>query len=208
MEVSRPGSDPGCDKDFGATVNAGLNLTGAVNFLGVGGKDGSYYSLNPLNGHIVWNANVVFGGPSGGFIGTSAYDGKHVVGSTGLGATSATLGFVSLAIRVTVQEPSVHAFKSLAGAVLWQRSGGAVFRADHCRRWMSFNGLALKKQVQIHDVLTGSLVAAVPLVNANWGGIAVVGNALVLGTGSTYVGAPAGVVVFTPNGVAPVVPTV
>ncbi len=50
-------------------------------FHGVGGKDGTYYSLDPTTGKPRWGTNVVFGG----FIGTAAFDGKHVFGSTAIG---------------------------------------------------------------------------------------------------------------------------
>ena len=39
--------DDGCDFDFGASVNAGTNPGGVAKFVGVGGKDGTYYSLDP-----------------------------------------------------------------------------------------------------------------------------------------------------------------
>lgn len=203
-----PRRDPGCDKDFGATVNSGLDATGATSFLGVGSKDGTYYSLDPLNGRIRWTTNVVFGGPAGGFIGTSAYDGKHVVGSTALGDTGNGAVCQPGNPRDTAfQEPSVHALDAAGGGVLWERSGGASFASTTIAGGMSFNGPALKREVQIHDVQTGTRLATIPLANANWGGIAVVRNALVLGLGSTYSGTPAGVAVLTPNGAAPLAST-
>ena len=58
---------------------------GVATFLGAGGKDGTYYSLDPATGHLRWATNVVFGGFSGGFIATTAYDGQRVYGATALG---------------------------------------------------------------------------------------------------------------------------
>ena len=76
---------PVCDFDFAATANAGASPAGITTFVGEGGKDGTYYSLDPATGEVRWSTNVVFGGSSGGFLGTTAYDGQHVYGATGLG---------------------------------------------------------------------------------------------------------------------------
>ena len=77
--------DVGCDYDFGASVNVGVDADGNTDFVGAGGKDGTYYSLDPRTGALRWKTNVVFGGVAGGFIGTTAYDGRHVYGSTAIG---------------------------------------------------------------------------------------------------------------------------
>ena len=77
------GHAPACDDDFGASANAGLTAGGKTSFLGEGSKNGTYYSLNPRTGRVRWSTNVVFGGTSGGFIGTTAYDGSRVLGATG-----------------------------------------------------------------------------------------------------------------------------
>ncbi len=74
-----------CDWDFGASVNAGITAQGVATFVGAGGKDGTYYSLNPVTGRLRWATNVVFGGFSGGFIATTAYDGRRVYGTIALG---------------------------------------------------------------------------------------------------------------------------
>jgi hypothetical protein len=60
--------------------------------------------------------------------------------------------------------------------------------------------------VQVRDLKTGHLVAQIGLPQANWSGIAVVGDALVLGLGSTYSPKAAGIEVLTPGGAPPVVP--
>ena len=57
-----PGPDPHCDFDFGATANLGTAADGTPTFLGVGRKDGTYYSLDPFTGKLRWQRNVVFGG--------------------------------------------------------------------------------------------------------------------------------------------------
>ena len=61
--------------------------------------------------------------------------------------------------------------------------------------------------VQVRDAATGRLVAQIGLPQANWSGIATVGDALVLGVGSTYDPSSSGIEVLTPSGDPPVVPT-
>ncbi len=206
------GSGPDCDDDFGATANAGL-AGGTTSFLGVGSKGGTYYSLDPGTGGVRWSTNVVFGGSSGGFIGTTAYDGQRVYGSTGLGDFRPRKGG---AVPVcdpsdprdeVTQNPTDHAFDAHSGAVLWQASGAASFDATTVAGGMTFNGPALAaKSVDVRDAVTGRLIARVRLPQSNWSGVATVGNALVLGLGSTFDPRLSGIEVLTPGGVRPVVP--
>ncbi|MCU1450489.1 MAG: Pyrrolo-quinoline quinone repeat-containing protein, partial [Acidimicrobiales bacterium] len=87
--------DNGCDWDFGATPNHGT-LPDGTEFLGVGGKDGTYYSLDPATGHERWATNVLFGGLAGGFLGTPSFDGHRVYGATALGDLGRFEGFGTL----------------------------------------------------------------------------------------------------------------
>jgi outer membrane protein assembly factor BamB len=200
-----PRVDPNCDLDFGATVNAGVNPQGQVLFLGVGGKDGTYYSLDPGTGQLRWSTNVVFGGGAGGFIGTSAYDGTRIYGSTALGDFPPPVCDPRNPADTPFQEPTVHAFDASSGHVVWQQTGGGSFAPTTVAGGMTFNSLALKPELQVRDAPTGALVDQVPLPIPSWSGIATVGNAIVLGTGTSYAGTPAGVTVLTPDGAAPVV---
>ena len=197
--------DPLCDFDFGATVNAGPD------FLGVGGKDGTFYSLDPATGKLRWSKQVVYGGFAGGFIATTAYDraAGRVVGSTGLGDFGR---FESNGPQVCnpadprdtkFQEPTVHAFDTRTGKVQWQAEGAASLAPTTVAGGLTFNGLALKPAVQIREADTGKLVTELPLRLPCWSGIATVGDTLVLGTGTSAEGSPAGVVAFTPRGHPP-----
>jgi outer membrane protein assembly factor BamB len=89
--VFRPRQTDTCDLDFGATPN--VIVLGAQQYVGIGGKDGTYYVLQRLTeapaGELVWATNVVFGGMSGGFIGTAAFDGAQLVGAAGVGDLNA-----------------------------------------------------------------------------------------------------------------------
>jgi len=208
---SRP--DDKCDFDFGGTPNAGLTANGTAVFLGAGSKDGTYYSLDPATGRLRWKTNVVFGGFSGGFIATAAYDGTHVYGSTGLGDYGNFEGAGEVYCNpkdpadLPMQEPTVHAFVAATGAVAWQAEHAASFAPTTVAAGMLFNGPALGGDVlNVRDDTSGALIDQVPLPGANWSGVATVGDALVVGLGNSYQAEPSGVAVLTPGGGRPVVP--
>ncbi len=207
------GHAPACDDDFGASANAGLSVDGRTAFLGEGSKNGTYYSLNPRTGRLRWSTNVVFGGSSGGFIGTTAYDGHLVLGATALGdylpTSRGTLPVCdpSDPRDVAQQNPTDHAFDAATGAVLWQADNTASFSATTVANGMMFSGLALAaKAIQVRDVSSGRLLAQVGLPQFNWSGIATVGDALVFGVGTTASASSSGIEVLTPGGAPPAVP--
>jgi polyvinyl alcohol dehydrogenase (cytochrome) len=209
-----PRADDKCDLDFGATPNGGLDTQGNATFLGVGGKDGSYYSLDPNTGRMRWHTNVVFGGFSGGFIATAAYDGTRVYGSTAIGdfgrfeRSGNVLCDPSDPRDLPMQDPSVHAFASTTGTPVWQAPHAASFSPTTVAGGMTFNGPALTGPfIQVRDATTGTLINQLTVPAANWSGIATVGNALVMGVGTTYDPSHAGIAVVTPNGLPPVVPS-
>jgi outer membrane protein assembly factor BamB len=211
--VFRPGRrDDGCDFDFGASANADVNPGGVASFLGVGGKDGTYYSLDPRTGRPRWATNVVFGGLAGGFIGTTAYDGSRVYGSTALGDFGRFEGSGDPVCDPTdprdtiTQEPTAHAFDTRTGAVAWQGTSSASFAPTTVAGDMTFNSLGFSRFVQVRDASNGSVLARLPLDIASWSGVATVGNALVFGSGTNVTGTPAGIAAFTPSGVAPGAP--
>ena len=184
-----------------------------TSFLGEGSKDGTYYSLNPRTGRLRWATNLVFGGSSGGFIGTSAYDAGRVYAATALGDFLPNKSGVRPVCdpsdpRDTEQQnPTDHALDAATGVPVWQDSGNYYsFSAVTVAGGMFFNGLALGKGIVVRDTATGKLITEVPLPAFNWSGIATVGNALVLGLGSTSDAAGSGIEVLTPGGTAPVVP--
>ena len=207
------GHSPACDDDFGATANAGLTPGGTTSFLGEGSKNGTYYSLNPRTGRVRWSTNVVFGGSSGGFIGTTAYDGTRVLGATAIGDYLPTSHGTNPVCDPTDpgdvenQNPTDHAFSTATGAVLWSADDTASFSATTVAGGMMFNGPALAvKAIQVRDVPSGRLLAQIPLGQYNWSGIATVGDALVFGVGTTFSPTASGIEVLTPGGAPPVVP--
>lgn len=131
----RPREKDTCDFDFGATPN--IIAFGNRRFVGVGGKDGTYYLLNPLTqnpaGEVVWKTKkVVFGGSLGGFYG-AAFDEQHqqIFGATGKGDGNAQGLLCSPGTPgdTFLQEPSIHALSALTGRILWQGSMNHSFAA-------------------------------------------------------------------------------
>jgi hypothetical protein len=105
-----------------------------------------------------------------------------------------------------MQQPTVHAFNAITGAVTWQADNAASFAPTTVAGGMTFNGPALNGSVlQVRDVATGGLLDSVVLPGPNWSGAATIGNAVLAGVGSSYTAQPAGVVAVTPGGVHPVV---
>ncbi len=208
-----PLPDLQCDWDIGASANAGVDAQGKALFLGEGSKDGTYYSLDPSTGKLRWATNVVFGGFSGGFIATTAYDGRNVFGATALGdfgrfeSNGQKLCDPSNPRDTPMQNPSDDAFDASTGVVQWQADNAASFSPVTVAGGMTFNSQALAATLQIRDATTGLLIVALKLPQANWSGIATVGDALVLGLGSTYSPKAAGIEVLTPGGRPPVVPS-
>ncbi len=204
--------DNQCDLDFGASANAGLSTNGTATFLGVGSKDGTYYSLDPSTGRLLWSTNVVFGGFSGGFIASAAYDGHRVYGSTALGDFGRFEGGGEVNCDpgnprdTPMQEPSVHAFNAATGAVAWQSTQAASFAATTVAGSMTFNCPAFGDVVQVRAASDGHLLDQSPLPANCWSGVATVGDALVMGTGSSAQASPDGIVVLTPGGRPPVTP--
>ena len=205
--------DTSCDLDFGASVNAGLDAKGRADFLGVGAKDGTYYSIDPATGRLRWKTNVVFGGFAGGFIATAAYDGKRVYGSTSIGDFGRFEGNGEVHCDpnnprdTPSQEPSAHVLDAATGNVIYEARKSASFAPTTIAGDLTFNGVGLTSVVRIRDAATGAVVIDLKLDAACWSGIATIGDAVVFGTGSSQQGSPAGISVYTPGGRPPVVPT-
>jgi polyvinyl alcohol dehydrogenase (cytochrome) len=200
------GTDPACDFDFGATPNLGTDGAGHPTFLGVGGKDGTYYSLNPAHpDHApLWSTNVVFGGSSGGFLGSAAYDGTRAYGATAFGDFSpgSPTCEPTNPNDTMIQEPSLHAFTAASGGVAWQQMATQSFGPTSVAGGMVFVGADLIRRLAIFDAASGTPVTSIPGINSD-SGVVVSGNALFVGTGSSDQGSGDGVFAFTPLGVAP-----
>jgi len=190
--------DNGCDWDFGATPNY-VRYPDGSEFLGVGGKDGTYYRLDPVDGHEIHATNVVFGGLAGGFLGTPAFDGKTVYGATALGDFGRFEGFGTFGCEFPnpkdglVQEPSIHAIDGATGAVKWQGLLSHSFGPTVVAGGMTFVGTAFLHSIQVRDAITGILIHTLPLLASSDSGIIPVGKSIFFSTGDAEQSIPAGV---------------
>lgn len=202
--------DDGCDWDFGATANLGVSAGGRPTFLGVGGKDGTYYSIDPRTGKLRWKRNVVFGGFSGGFIATAAYDEARVYGATAIGDFGRFEGFSDLGCHpgdprdLPVQEPTLHAFDAKSGRVEWQATTTPSLSPTSVAGGMTFVCAPALPQnpfqrIDIRDAETGVPVWEIPLPVGCLSGVVESGNALFFGTGTSEQPQPAGVWAYTPG---------
>jgi outer membrane protein assembly factor BamB len=164
-----------------------------------------------MTGKERWSTNVVFGGFSGGFVATAAYDGRRVYGSTALGDFGRFARESGESILCNpgdprdqqMQEPSAHAFDARTGKIVWQGDQASAFAPTTVAGGLTFHGVALRPVLQVRRVDTGDVVSELPLEAACWSGVATVRNAIVFGTGASQQGSPDGVLAYTPGGVPP-----
>jgi outer membrane protein assembly factor BamB len=203
--VFRPQSQNSCDYDFGASANV-INFGGA-HYLGIGGKDGTYYLLerrthNP-RGELKWATNLVFGGDLGGFIGSTAFDGQRVFGATafGDGRLDGSGRCAPLNPRDTfLQDPSMHALGIDGGRVLWQQNHNYSAAPTTVANGVVFSGLlgiepfrpepfALKA----YDAESGELLASFPMPGSVNSAAVPLGDSIYVGSGTTTDGSGGGV---------------
>jgi outer membrane protein assembly factor BamB len=203
--VFRPRQTDTCDFDFGATPNV-IDL-GPHHYVGIGGKDGTYYVLERLTDHpdgqLVWATNVVFGGMAGGFLGAAAFDGARLFSATGVGDYNPP----SLAVcdppnprDTPIQEPSLHAFTAARGEVRWQQTGNQSFAPTTLAAGVVLSGtvgLLAPPALQAYDARTGQLLASFPLPGSVNAGATPVGTRVFVGSGNSSDGAGSAVHAFT-----------
>jgi polyvinyl alcohol dehydrogenase (cytochrome) len=194
----RPRSADTCDFDFGSSANV-LDLDGQ-RYVGIGSKDGTYYVLGSHNGQLAWSRNVVFGGSSGGFIGTAAFDGQRIYGATALGELGGTPCDPTNPRDTTLQNPSYHAFDARKGTVLWEDSQAYSFAASTVAGGVVFNGVGLplpSAQLRAYDATSGALLRAFPAGGAVNAGATIVGKRLFYGTGNSFNGQGGAVLAYS-----------
>jgi outer membrane protein assembly factor BamB len=214
--VYRPRNTDTCDFDFGASPNI-IDL-GKSRFVGIGGKDGTYYLLNSLTGPLtgnkpVWQRNVVFGGFDGGFFGGAAFDGQHLFSATGLGDGSpfTLTGLCSPgnARDTFLQEPSMHALNAADGSILWEKPQNPGEKPNHSfgatslgganslGRRVVFSGLVgpvptlglfVPSGLNAFDAADGTLLATLPMPGSVNSAATPVGNMLFVTSGNSYDG--------------------
>jgi polyvinyl alcohol dehydrogenase (cytochrome) len=143
-------SDPNkCDFDFGASPN--LVEVSDKKYVGIGGKDGTYYLLDRLTGQPRRATRVVFGGGAGGFFGGAAFDGQHIFSATafGDGNVNTQMGLCDPTyhdpanphvLDTFVQDPSMHALDAATGAILWEANTNQSFGATTLASRVVFSG--------------------------------------------------------------------
>ena len=203
--VFRPQSQNSCDYDFGASANI-INFRGA-HYLGIGGKDGTYYLLkrrtdNP-RGDLKWATNLVFGGDEGGFIGSTAFDGQRIFGATAIGDGridgSGRFCEPSNPRDTPIQEPSMHAL-GIDGGVLWQKNLNHSAAPTTVANGVIFSGLlgiepfrpepfALKA----YDAESGQLLASFTMLGSVNSAAVPLGDSIYVGSGTTTDGTGSGV---------------
>jgi outer membrane protein assembly factor BamB len=204
--VFRPQSQNSCDYDFGASANI-INFDG-VHYLGIGGKDGTYYLLerrthNP-QGELKWATNLVFGGDEGGFIGSTAFDGQSIFGATAIGDGridgSGRFCAPSNPRDTPIQEPSMHALGIDGGRVLWQKNLNHSAAPTTLANGVVFSGLlgiepfrpepfALKA----YDAESGELLASFAMPGSVNSAAVPLGDSIYVGSGTTTDGSGGGV---------------
>jgi polyvinyl alcohol dehydrogenase (cytochrome) len=155
------------DEDFGATPNLFHDQRGRK-ILGAGSKDGSYYALHPATGKVLWNTSVTSPAPGvGGFIGSPAVWGGHVFGAVAIGSP-----------------PWYHSLDGRTGNVRWQGTAGPSYGASAVTSGVVFAG-ALDFTVKAFDAETGRVLWSSPALGAVSSGPAVVGDMLLIGSGTS-----------------------
>ena len=130
-------SDPNrCDFDFGASPN--LIEVSDKKYVGIGGKDRTYYLLDRLTGQPRWTTRVVFGRGGGGFFGGAAFDARRIFSATafGDGNVNTQTGLCDPnfhdpanpnVVDTFVQDPSMHALDAATGSILWEANTNQSF---------------------------------------------------------------------------------
>jgi polyvinyl alcohol dehydrogenase (cytochrome) len=197
----RPRATDSCDFDFGASANI-LEL-GGKHCVGIGGKDGTYYLLrndtsNP-GGEVLWKTNVVFGGSSGGFIGSTAYDGTRIYGATGYGEIGGPLCDPSNPRDQQIEDPSFHALDAATGQIDWEVGFAYSFAAATVTNdvvidgWAGLGPQAPPPSLRIYAAANGALLYELPVGGSVSSAAAIVGSRIFFGSGNSYDGSGAAV---------------
>jgi hypothetical protein len=149
------------DFDVGAAPNV-IKL-GVLSYVGVGDKNGTHYLLTAAGGRLVWSTRVVFGGGDGGFFGGAAFDGRRLFSATAFGdgnpQTQTGLcnpGFQDPSnpniVDTYIQDPSMHAFNLLSGAVLWEADNNQSFGATTLANGVVLSGFTGLSETDLRAV--------------------------------------------------------
>ena len=186
------------DLDFGATPNLFSIRVGhrRRDVLGLGGKDGTYYTLDRTGVNAVtgarwdapdpsglpyWRTNVVPGGGAGGIIGTPAVDevARRIYFSTAPGTDDDLFN---------PQRPTVHALDADTGAIVWQNTSepnaDASFAPTSAIPGVVFAGKDVGGELRAYDASTGTELGSFPIGLTLASAPTVVGGLVIVGSGS------------------------
>jgi len=199
--VYRPRNADTCDFDFGASPN--LIDFSEHHYVGVGGKDGTYYLLqshpDQPEGTLVWSKNVVFGGSSGGFFGAS-FDGHKIFAATALGdgniIDQSGLCNPSDPRDTFLQEPSMHAFAVASGAIEWQATRNQSTAPTSVANDVVFSGLIGINGfgLNAYNTYTGQLLRQIAMPSSVNSAATPIGPMLFVTTGNSTDGSGSGVI--------------
>jgi polyvinyl alcohol dehydrogenase (cytochrome) len=186
------------DLDFGAAPNLFSIRVGHRHrdVLGIGGKDGTYYTLDRTgvnaatgmrwdsadpSGLPYWRTNVVPGGNAGGIIGTPAVDvaARRIFFGTAPGTDNDVF---------TPQRPTVHALDADTGAIVWQNTAepdaDATFAPTTAVPGVVFAGKDVGGELRAYDADTGTKLASFPVGVTLAAAPALAGGVVIVGAGT------------------------
>jgi polyvinyl alcohol dehydrogenase (cytochrome) len=161
----------GPDADFGASPNLLTGPTGAA-LVGEGGKDGVYYALDRATMKMVWKRSVGTAAPTGGFVGSTVFDGTRIYGVDVATGKVAALG--------------------RDGAVAWSSldSGAPQFSPLAAANGVLYT-MTPSGTLTMRNSATGAVLNRVPLGGPSFGGISTTGRAVYASVGTGPPPAPA-----------------
>jgi polyvinyl alcohol dehydrogenase (cytochrome) len=154
----------GPDFDFGASPNL-ITATNGEQLVGEGQKSGTYYALDRATMKRAWSATVGPGGPLGGILGSTAYDGTRIYGADTL------TGQVFALTR--------------GGSPSWQSPESGI---AHLSAATVANGVLYTVDpagfLTARDPTTGAILAKLALGGPSFGGVSAAGRALYVAVGT------------------------
>ena len=174
-DVNPNGSGP--DADIGASPNLFTSASGQA-LVGEGDKAGNYWALDRSTLALAWKTNVGPGGPLGGILGSTAWDGSALYGPDSLQTETWSLT-ASGAVRWMTADGGDHHLGPVAVA------DGVVYSTDN-------NG-----NLTARSTADGSLLARLALGAPSWGGVSISGGTVFAAVGIT--GATGSIQAFRPD---------
>ena len=154
----------GPDYDFGASPNLFTAPDGRA-LVGEGQKSGVYWALDRATMKPVWKASAGPGGPVGGILGSTAFDGTHVYGADSLDGSVVAL--------------------TRAGNAAWtsRDGGGAHFAATSVAHGVVYT-VDPSGTLVARDPKSGTTLARLSLGGPSFGGVSATGHALYVAVGT------------------------